>query len=265
MNNQNSYISTNKEWWEKMVKDDCGFTRPWLDLDPDIIQKLSKGQLKNVPKPLNDIFPVSVLADVKDKVVLCLASGGGQQSAVFGLLGAKVTVVDIADGQLDGDKKAADHYGYKVTTIQGDMCDLSSLKDKSFDLVYQGPSISYIPNVKQVYSEVARILKAGGLYRADAQNPVSWAVDEESWDGKGYRISLPYKVKEVIKVKGEGASELRHYLDETFNGLIDCGFTIEYVQEMPHDLYFDGEPELDSWLHSMLYVHGGFAILARKK
>jgi len=177
-------MEANKQWWEKMVKEKCGFTKPWLNLDPTVVQKFANGQLKNIPEPLNEIFPVSVLDDVKEKDVLCLAAGGGQQSAVFGILGARVTVVDIADGQLEADQKAADHYGYKIKTIQADMSDLSPLKDKSFDLVYQAPSMGYVPNIKKVYSEVARVLRSSGLYRADGENPLAQFVDESTWTGK---------------------------------------------------------------------------------
>ena len=127
-----------------MVREGCGFTKPWLDLNPDIVLKFAEGKLKNIPEPLNEIFPASALSNVKDKDVLCLAAGGGQQSAVFGLLGARVTVIDIADGQLEGDKKAAAHYGYGVKTVQGDIGDLSALKDTFFDLVYQAPSMCYV-------------------------------------------------------------------------------------------------------------------------
>jgi len=265
MKTHSKVLSTNKEWWEKMVAEDNGFTRPWLNLDPAVVQQYAKGGLKNPPSPLNQIFPVSILANVKDKDVVCLASGGGQQSAVFGLLGARVTVIDIADGQLVGDKKAADHYGYKVVTIQGDMSDLSVLKDQSFDIVYQAPSMGYIRDVKQVYSEVARILRSGGLYRADAQNPLSQFIDESSWDGKGYRISVPYAVKEKKRAEDKNVFEYRHYLSEAFNGLIECGFVIDQVQESPSDLYQDEKPEPGTWLHSELYVPGLFAIVARKK
>lgn len=263
--NKKKYASVNKEWWEKMVKEECGFTKPWLALDIKILQKLAKGELKNPPEPLNDIYPISVLKNVKGKDVLCLASGGGQQSAVFGLLGANVTVIDIAEGQLEGDKKAAAHYGYKVKTIQGDMSDLSMLKDNSFDLVYQAPSMAYIPDVKKVYSEVARVLRSRGLYRADAQNPQSQFVDESSWDGKGYRISVPYAVKEKQRAEDENVIEYRHYLDEIFNGLIKCEFVIEHVEEMPKNLYQNKKDKPGSWGHSLLYMPGMFAILARKK
>ncbi|MEK7078582.1 MAG: class I SAM-dependent methyltransferase [Patescibacteria group bacterium] len=265
MKNQSSIIITNKKWWEKMVKEECGFTRPWLKLDPDVIRKFANGQLKSVPVPLNDIFPASVLIGVKDKNVLCLASGGGQQSVIFGLLGAHVTIVDISKSQLAGDKKAAKHYGYEVTTIQADMSKLSTLDDKSFDLVYQAPSMGYIPDVGQVYSEVARVLRSGGLYRVDAQNPLSQFVDESSWDGKGYRISVPYAVKKQLRTGNKEVIEFRHYLDDIFNGLIECGFAIERVQEAPFDLYQNKQDKPGSWGHSLRYLPGLFAILARKK
>jgi ubiquinone/menaquinone biosynthesis C-methylase UbiE len=265
---QDPIIQANKEWWEKMVVEGNGFTRPWLDLEPDMVRQHADGKLKNPPKPLDQMFPVSVLKNIKGKNVLCLASGGGQQSAVFGLLGANVTVVDIAEGQLKGDKKAADHYGYKVTTIQADISDLPMLKNNSFDLVFQAPSMAYIPDVRKVYTEVARVVRSGGLYRVDAENPLSQFIEHDTaWDGKGYRITVPYSAREK-KRKGKEITEFRHYLKDIFNGLIESGFTIEHVEESPsyNDLYGDGQPpEPGSWLHSELYVHGAFFILARKQ
>ena len=248
-----------------MVQEKCGFTIPWLDLDHAALEKLANGKLKKIPMKLLDIFPVSVLKDVKGKDVLCLASGGGQQSAVFGMLGAHVTVIDIAEGQLAGDRKAAEHYGYRVTTIQGNMSDLSALKANSFDLVYQAPSMAYAPDVRKVYGEVARVLRPGGLYRADAADPLSQFINEASWDGKGYRISVPFTVKKMKRAKDKNVFEFRHYLSEAFNGLIECGFIIEHVEEASADLYQNGKPKPGSWLHSLLYAPGMFAISARKK
>ena len=253
----------NKNFWEEEVQKGCTFTEPWLDLDVKILQKIAKGKIKNPPEPLNDIFPISILSAVKGKDVLCLASGGGQQSAVFSLLGANVTVLDISEGQLEGDKKAAAHYRYKVKTIQGDMSDLSAIKRNSFDLVYQAPSMTYIPDVKKVYLEVARVLRSKGLYRADAQNPLS--VFDLIWDGKGYSITIPYAIKQKQRSKNEKVIEYRHYLDETFNGLIESGFIIERIEEMPKGLYQGKKDKPGSWGHSLLYAPGIFTILARKK
>jgi len=263
--NNNSYASINKKWWEKMVKDGCGFTKPWLNLNRSVVQEIATKQPKNIPAPINEIYPTSTLSDVEGKNVLCLAAGGGQQSAVFGLLGATVTVVDIAEGQLNGDKKAAEHYGYEITTIQTDMCDLSAIKDNVFDLVYQAPSMTYVPAVRKVYSEVARVIKSDGFYRSDAENPLSFSIDDQSWDGKGYRINKPYSIKQQTRSEDEDIIEFRHYLSDFFNGLIEQGFVIKHVEEMPAGLYQDNQPKPNTWGHSLLYAPGSFTILARKK
>lgn len=263
MSNKKDYYSLNKKWWDKMAEEGCGYSQPWLDLDPAEIQKLSEGRKEGLPDKLADMFPIEIFQDVKGKKILCLASGGGQQSAVFGILGAEVTVVDISDGQLKGDKVAAKHYGYEVRTVQSDMSDLSKLTDREFDLVFQPPSMGWIPDPSLVYSKVARVLKPNGLYRADAQNPIAQFVDVNSWDGKGYQVSVPYSVKER---KGEkGFVEYRHYLGEIFNGLIECGFEIEHVEEMTLDKYRESDPKPGTWAHSLLYLPGIFTILARKR
>ncbi|MBI5414563.1 hypothetical protein HZA38_03525 [Candidatus Peregrinibacteria bacterium] len=54
-------------------------------------------------------------------------------------------------------------------------------------------------------------------------------------------------------------------LNDIFNGLIECGFIIEKVQEMPPDLYQNGTPKEESWEHYLKYSPDLFAILARKK
>ena len=261
---KNTYKKINQAWWEKMVKDGCGFTKPWLDLDKEQIRKIVKDKSSKISPPLNDIYPIEILEKIKGKKVLCLAASGGQQSAIFALLGAKVTVVDIAEGQLEGDQKAAKHYGYKVETVQTDMNDLSALKKDSFDLVYQAPSMAYVPDVKKVYKEVSRVLKQEGIYRVDAENPLTYGLDEKSWDGKGYRISVPYSIKEKVRSKDEEVLEFRHTLSEVFNGLIKTGFKIEKVEEMPKDLYQNGKPKLNTWEHLLLYAPGSFAIVCRK-
>jgi len=261
MSKQDETALINQQHWEKMVEEGCGFTRPWLNIDRDTIIQYARGQLTSVPEPLIEIYPANILADVEGKDVLCLASGGGQQTAVFGLLGAQVTVVDLAQGQLEGDREAAAHYGYQVTTIHADMRDLSSIVENSFDLVYQAPSMSYIPDVRQVYSQVARVLRTGGQYRVDAPNPAAQFVDE-TWDGTGYHITTPYA--ERIQRREDGVIEYRHYLSDIFNGLLDAGFFLQHVHEAPCHLKHDAQVHPGSWEHILMHIPWHFAIVARK-
>jgi len=252
----------NKRHWEKAVKEGAGCTRPHLDLDIEAYRAYRERETRILPKPYCD-DPVSrlVMEDIQGKEVLCLAAGGGQQSAVYSLLGAQVTVVDLAEGQLDGDRKAAAHYGYEVTTIQGDMRDLSYLDDESFDLVY-GTGMAFVPDVRQVYSGVAKVLRAGGLYRVDFTNPATEFVEPHSWDGEGYRITVPYTERVQRPEKDGDAIQFRHYMSDIFNGLLAMGFSIQHIQDSPLDQP-DPQARPGSWAHWLTYVMG-FVIVAKK-
>jgi SAM-dependent methyltransferase len=258
MNPQDDIAAANQQLWEEEVRKGCGYTIPWLDLDLMLLQQYIDGKIEILPEPLTCLYPASIFSAVAGKQVLCLAGGGGQQSAVFSLLGARVTVVDLTEGQLDGDQKAAAHYGYEVTTVQADMRDLSCLAERTFDLVFQPNSLAYIPDVREVYAGVARVLKLGGLYRVVVGQPVTHFVE---WDGRVYCITRPYS--ESMKRRADGGIEFRHYMDDIFNGLLDAGFSIQHVHEAPYARQ-KIEDEPGGWEYERGYVAGEFAVIARK-
>jgi SAM-dependent methyltransferase len=252
--------TANEKAWEALVKSRQSFTVPWLHLDPILLRRYATDEELPNTELRDWIHPWSLLADIEGKEVLCLASGGGQQSAVFSLLGARVTVVDLTAGQLEGDRKAAAHYGYEIETIKADMRDLSGLPAAHFDLVYQAPSMGYVPDVRQVYAQVAKVLKPEGLYRADAGDPGIMFADETWQDG--YRITKPFS--ERILRRADGGIEFRHYLSDVFNGLIECGFVICQIEEMPGHLDMNPKAEPGSWAHILGHLPWLFAIVAQK-
>ncbi len=258
MSERDEVATANERLWEREVEKGCSYTIPWLDLDPEIIRKYARGTLESAPEPLTVMSPHDVLADVEGKDVLCLACGGGQQSAVFSLLGARVTVFDLAQGQLQRDREAAAHYGYEVRTIHGDMRDLSSLDDESFDVVY-GTALAYVPDAREVYRQVASVLRPGGLYRTDCEQP---AIRFLTWDGSGYRISKPYIEK--IERREDGGIEFRHYIDDIFNGLLEVGFAVTQVEDLCRDVKPDAEAQPGTWDHVRTYVGGYFVVVAQK-
>ena len=248
----------NRARWEAEVLKKGGFTVPWLDLDRADILKYAEDRLDPVPYDLYQIYPAYLLRDVAHKDVLCLASGGGQQSAVFSLLDACVTVIDFTQGQLDGDITAAKHYGYSVETVCANIRNLSEIEDASFDLVYQGPSMSWVPSVHEIYSGVSRIIRPGGQYRVDFGNPANHSLE---WDGEFYRVTEHYT--ERIYRYSDGAFDFRHCLSDIFNGLVDNGFRIERVEERSWT-----QPDIGaapgSLAHEMAY-NVSFAIVAKKE
>jgi len=247
----------NEALWESEVRRGGGATVPWLDLNVEQLRGFARGEPDGLPEPHEDLYR-PLVADVRGKDVLCLPAAGGQHSALFGVLGAKVTVVDIARGQLDGDERAAAHYGYEITTIHGDMRDLSCLAPASFDVVY-GTTPCYVPSIREVYAQVARVLRPGGLYRTDVGQPATFVVE---WDGAHYCLGVPYR--ERVLRRDDGGIEFRHYMDDIFNGLRDAGLTLVEVIDCARDHAPPPDAAPGSWTHESGYVGGCFVIVARR-
>jgi RimJ/RimL family protein N-acetyltransferase len=214
------------------------YTRPWLDLD---VEACARGTL---PARYAEDPPARMMMHgVRGMRVLCLAGGGGQQSAVYSLLGARVTVLDLCPEQLESDRAAARHYGYEVTTIEGDVRDLSCLETASFDRVHQPISTLFVPDLGELYAGVARVLAPSGLYFADYAVPLLYMAELTPWDGAAYglRVREPYGRGAILEsndgvlsfTKGEPISEFHHLLSDIVNGLVDAGLTIRGVWENP--------------------------------
>lgn len=251
--------AANERLWDQLVDDGCGYCVPWLDLDRDQLLAYATASLDPIPERFATLYPPSILKDVSGQPVLCLASGGGQQSAVFGLLDADVTAFDVSTRQLQGDSTAAAHYGYPITTVKGDMRDLSGLCESAFDLVFQANSKAYVPSVREVFSQVYRVLRPGGHYRFVVGQP---AVHSVEWRDGAYSITRAYREK--TQRRDDGGIEFRHYVEDIFNGLLDAGFTLQRVHERPpRPLSDDLTP--GSWTHQERFVAGEFAVIARRR
>ena len=236
----------NKERWEELAREGIGFSRPMLDLTPTSARAL--------------VDPEGKMGEVAGRDVLCLAGGGGQQSAAFALLDARVTVLDLCETQLERDREAAAHYGVEVTTCQGDMRDLSRFADGAFDLVWHAHSLNFVPDARQVFREVARVLRPGGLYRMTCTNPFIHGVWEK-WTGEGYALQEPYvdgaevayddpcwdfERGDGTRAQVRGPREFRHALSTLVNGILGAGFEVLGAWE---DGNGDIEAEPGTWRH----------------
>ena len=237
----------NQAQWDELARSRLEYTLPLLTLTPESARYR--------------IDPHGIFGDLTGKDVLCLATGGGQQSACFALLGANVTVIDLSSIQLERDQEAAAHYGYSVHTVQSDMRDLSVLSTASFDLVYQAYSLNFVPTVQPVFAEVARVLRPGGLYHMQWANPFTQSVDDQAMDGETYLLHHPYldgfetstyyPTWDIEDNNGgwrqiASPREFRHILSTVVNTLVAQGFVILRVQEAMSE---EEEPEPGTWEH----------------
>ncbi|MCI0399517.1 MAG: class I SAM-dependent methyltransferase [Chloroflexi bacterium] len=246
----------NQSRWEALAHARVEYSRPLLQLT-------TAGALAALdPDP---VFVDSRFSDVAGQDVLCLASGGGQQSAAFALLGARVTVLDFSETQLARDSEAAAHYGHAVCTVQGDMRDLSVFADDSFDVVWQPYSINFVPDASRVIGEVGRVIRPGGFYHLQFANPF-WSMKEMDWVPQGYPVRQPYVTgrqllfadddwtfsdEAGVEHRLEGPHEFLHTFGAIVNALTGHGFVILGLREGP-----PGDPtaEPGTWDHMLSVI-----------
>jgi SAM-dependent methyltransferase len=170
--------------------------------------------------------------------VLCLASGGGWQSILYAAAGARVTVVDLSPAMLRLDEREASRRGFAVRLVEASMDDLAPLEEAAFDIVHQPVSTCYVPNVRAVYREVARVLRSGGLYISQHKQPTSLQVTHR--DAKDRYVlgvefdhagPLPAVPDRSYRESEAGAVEFLHPWGELVGGLCRAGFAIEDLVE----------------------------------
>lgn len=221
----------NRAAWNKLADDGNEWTIP---VSPETIAAARRGEwevllteLKPVPK---EWFP-----DLNGCEVLCLASGGGQQGPILAAAGANVTVFDNSPKQLEKDRLVADREGLDLTTVQGDMQDLSAFADQSFDLIFHPVSNVFVPDVEKVWREAYRALKFEGTLLAGMVNPIIYAFDPQLEKQGVYQLkyALPYSdatsITEAERAQFFGADEpieFSHTLETLIGGQIAAGFVI---------------------------------------
>mgnify|MGYP002778772437 CR=1 FL=1 len=250
----------NQARWTALAAADALYTRPRLDLDA-----VSAEEIVNAGgRP----------GSVAGKDVLCLAGGGGRQSAAFALLGANVTVFDLSAEQLERDRHAAEHYAAAIETVQGDMRDLSALENESFDIVDHGYSLSFVPDAAEVFRQVAAVIRPGGIYRFGVANPFTIGMQPGDWNGGGYVLKNPYVAGAQIiyddqewvyepenRGKVPRPVEYRHTLSQIFDGLTENGFIVSRVSDQT-DMYPDAGAEPATWDHFVAFAPPWLTVLA---
>jgi SAM-dependent methyltransferase len=180
------------------------------------------------------------LGDVRGKRVLCLAAGGGRQSAWYAAAGAVVTVVDVSGEMLAADRAAAAERGFQVQLVQTSMDDLSMFAAGEFDAVVHPVSTCYVPDVQPVFREVARVTRSGGLYVSQHKSPVSLQTALRPGANGQYEIveryyrTEPLTPAEPSALRERRTLEFLHRWEALIGGMCRAGFVIEDLIEPAH-------------------------------
>jgi SAM-dependent methyltransferase len=223
---------------------------------------------RDLQNPLPVLDPENWLGgNIHGRKILCLASGGGLQSALLAAAGAVVTVVDLSGAMLDQDREAAAKYGFQILAVQTSMDDLSMFAAGAFEVVMQPVSTCYVPDVGAVFREVARVLRADGLYISQHKQPAS--LQAETLPGpKGYVITEPANRTEPLPPvlpcwhREADAIEYLHSWSHIIGGMCQAGFVIEDLVE-PNG-HANALAESGSWEHRCAFLPPYAKIKARR-
>jgi len=221
----------NRHAWDRQVEKGNRWTVP---VGPEEIAAARRGEWQVVLTPTRpvprDWFPPLAGLDV-----LCLASGGGQQTPLLAAAGASVTVLDNSSAQLAQDRLVAQREGLPIETVRGDMADLSAFSDSRFGLVFHPCSNCFVPQVRPVWREAFRVLKRGGVLLAGFGNPALYIFDDALAE-KGelvVRHAVPYSdltsLTEEERRRYTDKDEplvYGHTLEDQVGGQMDAGFVL---------------------------------------
>lgn len=249
-----SWLEHNRRAWDALVKNKVRHAKPAKD--------------EEFHDPLSIVDARGWLGgSVQGKRVLCLAAGGGRQSALYASAGGIVTVVDISPAMLELDRQVAAERGLNVRVIEASMDNLAPLATGSFDVVIHPVSTCYVPDVRPVFREVARVTVPGGIYVSQHKQPVSLQAEVKPAAG-GYTLVEPYyREGPLPQVAGSmhrevGTLEYLHRWDQLIGEMCRVGFAIEDLSEPYHG--GKTEPETGSYSHRSRFIAPYVRIKARR-
>ncbi len=135
-----------------------------------------------------------------------------------------------------------------------------------FDAVVQPVSTCYLPDIRAVYREVARVLAVGGVYVSQHKTPANLQAELRP-SPRGYELVQPYfrhgplPAAERSLLREAGAREYLHRWEELIGDLCRAGFVVEDLEEPRHA---DPQAAVGSLAHRACYIAPYVRIKARR-
>lgn len=247
------YTSLNARTIDRWIEEGWEWGVP---ISHEEFEKVRQGVWKILLTPTKPV-PRDWFPELNGARVLGLASGGGQQMPVLSALGARCTVLDYSERQIEAERFVAAREGYEIDCVRADMTKPLPFADGSFDLIVHPVSNCYIRDVLPVWRECWRVLKPGGLLMAGLDNGFNYLFGEEEPDRVTNTLPFdplndPEQMEQLLR--DDCGVQFSHTIGEQIGGQLRAGFRLL-------DVYDDTNGS------GVLHEHGApcfWATLARK-
>lgn len=180
---------------------------------------------------LEPMFP-----PLEGKAVLDLGCGYGWHCRFAAERGAaRVLGIDLSRKMIEEARKRSEGSGisYRVCGIEE-----YDYPEAAWDCVVSNLALHYVEDIGQVFRQVRRTLRPGGVFLLNIEHPVFTAGVGQDWvyDGAGKPLHWPvdnYFMPGERKTRFLGCDVVKqhHTLTQILMGLLDSGFALEAVEE----------------------------------
>ena len=180
---------------------------------------------------LQPLFP-----DLAGKKVLDLGCGYGWHCKYAVECGAESALgIDLSEKMIAmaNDRNYDSRITYQVCGL-----DAYAYPEKEYDLVVSNLVLHYIEDLREIYQKIYRTLKSGGVFLLNIEHPVFTSGGGQDWvyDGQGNALYWPvdqyfYPGVRQTRFLGQDVQKQHHTLTQILNGLLECGFCIETIEE----------------------------------
>ncbi len=225
----------------------------WWNINSAIYQKTSFMGTEDVEygKFTPTESKLNLLGDLRGKGVLDLGCGGGQNSVALAKRGALVTALDISVEQLKYARRLAKANGVHVDFVRKSFLDLRDIRRDTYDLAFSAFALQYVPNLKNFFKEVSRVVRPGGGFVFSTHHPFFLTIDRRTGC-----VKLPYSRRKVTTTSdwtGRKPAKLvvfRYTVSDYCNGLVEAGFRVEKVVEDKDLEHFDWLFKNQVWMRN---------------
>ncbi|MCK9544683.1 MAG: class I SAM-dependent methyltransferase [Novosphingobium sp.] len=125
---------------------------------------------------------LNLLGNIKNKKILCIGCGDGEEANLFYEKGAKVIGFDLSQKLIDIARSKYPNIKFYV----GDS-ETFSIKE-TFDIAYAGFVVHYLPNYKKFLSNTSNLLKDNGELVFSIVHPIKRSLEVKRFNNRKYKL-----------------------------------------------------------------------------